>query len=267
MSDSYSYSQYLREINIPGKSTATSIFLSIFTNPLFVIKYIFTERKILYLLQLAIPLLVLPVFSGKKWILFIWGLGATFFGTIKPLTDICMQYTVFILPFLLFSIPSAINNLMNYSFIKSSNINPTKLKTALFGGMVAATISMSFLYGAFFPNASFRAGFEPFQRHTTKETAARYETVQKIDSMVPPNASVWATLRLCPHFSLRDYIWCLDRPKKPDRTVDYVITYEKDVKRKKRLERRSKRLKKIKESQNYKVIFEENDIRLYKRIK
>ncbi len=267
IADSYSYKGYLKKILIPGKSMAMSIVLTLITNPLFMLQYAFSNLKVLYLLKLVVPFLLLPVFAKKRWLLFLWGLGVTFFGSKKALFQINMQYTVFLIPFLMMSIPGVIERIVNGTFVRTRDINPDAFRSALFVGMLAATISMSSLYGVFWPNESFKAGYERFLRYTTDEQAERYETIKEIQSIVPEDATIWATLHICPHFALRDHIWCLERPREPDQPVEYIMTWKQDIERKLHRKLRRKRLKQIKQSKEYKVILKKNDITLYQRIK
>ncbi len=265
MAGAYSYSFYFKDIKLEGYSPAASIFISLFTNPGFVLKYALEEERILYILKLFMPLMMLPLFSRKHYILFVWGLATTLFGSWTGFLRLGTQYSVYWLPFMLASVPIAINNISEGRLVRAFNFDPKRIRPALTVGMVLCALSMSSLYGVFWPNSSFRPGYVTFQRYTTPEHAARYETIKKIQSMVPDDASVLATRRVGAHFSLRKNVWSFHREKEEGQVPDYVIIWKTDLKRKKDKEIQIPKVKYYKKSTDYEIVLNENGIRVYKR--
>ncbi len=265
MANAYSYTYYFREIKLQGHSPTSSIFISLLTNPGFVIKYALGEERILYILKMFMPLMMLPLFSKKHYILFTWGLATTFFGSWVGFIRLGTQYSVYWLPFMLASVPFAIDNISKGRLVRALDIDPRRIRPALAMGMVLCAISMSSLYGVFWPNSSFRPGYVGFQRITTPEHAARYETIKKIQSMIPDDASVLATRRVGAHFSLRKDVWSFHRHQEEGQVPDWVIIWNTDLKRKKDKKIQIPRVKYYKKSDDYDMVLNENGIKVHKR--
>jgi len=265
MADAYSYNYYFKNMRLEGHSPASSIFISLLTNPGFVIKHALEEVRILYILKLFAPIMMLPLFSKKHYILFVWGLATTVFSSYAGFLSLGTQYAVYWLPFMLASVPFAIDNISKGRLVRVFNIDPKRIKPALTVGMVLCALSMSSLYGVFWPNSSFRPGYVTFQRYTTPESAARYETIKKVQSMVPDDASVLATRRVGAHFSLREDVWSFHRRQKENQVPDYVIIWNRDLKRKKDKKIQMPKVKYYKNSNDYEVVLNENGIKVYKR--
>ena len=265
MTGSHSYASYFEGIRVEGHSPASSIFISLFTNPGFVIKYALEEERILHILKLFVPLMMLPLFSKKHYILFTWGLAMTFFGSWTGFVRLGTQYSVYWLPFMLAAAPFAIDNISEGRLVRIFNIDQKRIRPALTVGMVLCALAMSSLYGVFWPNSSFRPGYETFHRYTTPEIAARYETVKKIQSMIPDDASVLATRRMGAHFSLRKDVWPFARRQRENQVPDYVIIWRSDLKRTKDKKIQLPKNKYYKRSNDYDVVLNENGIKVYKR--
>ena len=265
MADSHSYSSYFGGIKLEDHYPASSILISLLTSPGSVIKYALGEERILYILKLFIPIMLLPLFSKKHYILFVWGLATTFFSSWIGFIRLGTQYSVYWLPFMLASVPFAIDNISKGRLVRALDIDTRRIKPALAMGMVLCAISMSSLYGVFWPNSSFRPGYVAFQRITTPEIAARYETIKKIQSMIPDDASVLATPRVGAHFSLRKDVWSFHRRQEEGQVPDWVIIWNTDLKRKKDKKIQIPKVKYYKKSDDYDMVLNENGIRVHKR--
>jgi uncharacterized membrane protein len=263
-----SYESYFDDIKAPHQSVASSVVLSLLTNPLYVLRYALREEKIVYILKLLVPLLFLPALAGKKRLLFLLGLGVTLIGSKGCFFSISMQYSTWWLPFMLASIPTALENAAGSRVSRHLGLAPRPLANALLLGALASTIAMSSVYGIFWPNSSFRAGYEAFTRVPTAEMAARYQTVRKIEAMIPADASVVTTKHLCPHFAARDEIWIIDTPKLWDRAPDYFVIWPREMEDRHthKYERRIQKdnVSVLSDPRAYERVLQENDISLYR---
>ncbi len=265
MADAYSYTYYFKDMRLEGHSPASSIFISLLTTPGAVINHALEEVRILYILKLFAPIMMLPLFSKRHYILFVWGLSTTLFSSYGGFLSLGTQYSVYWLPFMLASVPFAIDNISKGRLVRAFDIDPGGIKAALVVGMVLCTLSMSSLYGVFWPNSSVRPGYVAFQRYDTPESAARYETIKKIQSMVPDDASVLATRRVGAHFSLRKDVWSFHRRQEEGQVPDCVIIWKVDLKRKKDKKIQIPKVKYYKRNDDYELVLDENGIKFYKR--
>lgn len=267
MADSRSYQDYFEGVRITGYSPAVSIVISLFTNPGFLLRYALEEVRVAYILKVLSPLLLLPFFSKRHHVFFVWGLFTTFFSSWNGFVKLGTQYAVYWLPFLMTAIPVAVDNIRNGRLARAFGVDSVRLKPALMVGVLLSSVAMSSLYGVFWPNTAFRPGYETFHRVTTPEIAARYETVKKIQAMVPDDASVLATRRVAAHFSLREKVWSFAKRQKKDQIPDYVIVWMKDLKRKRDLHIQKGKLQaEYANNSDYELVLEENDIRMYRRL-
>ncbi len=265
MADAYSYSYYFEKIRAPGQSVASSIAISLFTNPVYTIQYMLSEPKILYTLKLIAPALALPLFAGRKWVLFLFGLVVTAFGSRGCFFMISTQYSVWWLPLMLAAVPTAIENVSLSRLAAFLRVDGARLRPALAAGMLLSAVSMSSLYGVFWPNPSFRAGYSEFDRNPTPGMLARYETVRKIEAMIPREASVTATMRVAPHFSVRDRVWCVGKKMPNLDVIDYAVLWDGDFKYKNAPELQKQQVQALKRSKEYKLVLKENGLFVFKR--
>ncbi|MBN2526312.1 MAG: DUF2079 domain-containing protein [Deltaproteobacteria bacterium] len=264
----HSYSGYFEEMQGGHRSVIANIALSFTANPLFMLKYLLAERKVIYILQLVAPLLFLPVFATRHRILFVCGLTLTLLGSKNCLSSISMQYSTWWLPFMLASVPAAIDIIIKSRLAGYFGLDASRLRGALIVGLLLSAFTMSVGYGAFWPNPSFRAGYTKLVRDPDFHQLKRMETVEKIKAMIPPDASVMASSHLVPHFAMRKWIWSVDRSGYRVSKPDYAILWKKDLRSKKehKVKSRKKNLKFLYDKSLYKRILKENDISVYKRI-
>jgi uncharacterized membrane protein len=265
MADARSYAGRFRSIRLPDSGPVFSIVVTLFTNPGYVLKHALEQVRVLHLLKLLAPLMLLPLFSRRHYILFVWGAVMTFLGSWNGFYMLGTQYSVYWLPFMLAAVPTAVENIRRARLIEYLGIRSSAIGPALTVGMVLSAVAMSAMYGVFWSNSSFRPGYETFHRHTTAKIAARYETIAKVKAMVPDDASVLATRRVGQHFALRNEIWSFHKVQEDDQFPDYVIVWTRDLKRKRDKKIQIPKAKYYKESADYEKIVSENGIRVYKR--
>jgi uncharacterized membrane protein len=257
MTGGKSYTNYFSDLMIDGESLPRSILLTVFTNPMYIIRQALAEPKMVYLLQLLVPVLGLPLFSGKMRVLFLLGLGFVLCATRSAVFSIAFQYSIVLLPFFLASVPVAMARIRDRKMLEFLDIKPAALSVALTAGVLASSIVVSGIYGAFFATDSFHAGYVTFRRNPSESMKSRYQTVLKIAGMIPNEASVSASGHVSAHFAARDKIlFFRDKPH-----ADYVIVLGKDTMKKKRRQK----WEEIRSSKSYKLILNENGIYLYRR--
>ncbi len=263
----HSYSGYFKEMQGESRPVLLNIVLTALTNPMFMIKYMLTERKLIYILQLIVPLLFLPIFARKHLVLYLGGLAITLLGTKNCLSSISMQYSIWWLPFMFAAVPTAIDACSRGLAAQAFKLDAARLRAALVIGVLLSSFTMSVAYGAFWPNPAFRTGYDKLVRELDENHLERLETVEKIKKMIPPDATVMASQHLVSHFAIRDWIWGFDRPGYHVDKPEYAVIWKRDMRSKKdyKVKLRKQNLKMLENRKLYKRVLRENGITLYKR--
>ncbi|MBN2527699.1 MAG: DUF2079 domain-containing protein [Deltaproteobacteria bacterium] len=270
-SETVSYSQYFSDIQMQAKeqTVASDIALIALTNPVYMLQYMLAEKKIVYILQLMAPLLFLPLFARKYWILFLFGLVMTLVGSKDCLFSISRQYSTWWLPFMFAALPVAIETFTTGPYAVHHKLNASKLRGALLIGLLLSAFAMSRAYGIFWPNPSFRAGNASLIREPDNRRQQTAKTLKKIKKMIPQQASVMASEHIISHFSTRLWIWSTEKKGYRFRDPDYGIIWNQDMRyrqnRPHKIKTRKKLVKLLHDSDKYKRILKENGISLYER--
>jgi uncharacterized membrane protein len=264
-----SYNMYFDKVSTEDHSVLSSIALTVVTNPVHLLKYMLSEGKVVYLLQLIVPLLFLPLFSGKYRLLFLFGLLMTLTGSMSRMHSISMQYSTWWLPLMFASLPTAIDNLTRGRVARAYKLDANKLRGALLIGVLFSAFTMSVAYGIFWPNPSFRTGFTKLIRTPNAQLQASAETVAKLEKTIPRDASVLASEHIISHFSARQRIWSTEKLGYRFEEPDYGIIWSKDLRfhlhRKNKVKRRRAFMEMLRDTRKYERILYENGISVYKR--
>ena len=266
ISKGHSYINYFEEMPGEHQWVATKLGMTAVNNPIYLLMYLLAEKKLIYILQLMVPLLFLPVFSRKHYILYLCGFAVTLLGSKNCLTNISMQYSTWWLPFMFAAMPTAIENVSQSRLAAVFKLNAARIRTALVGGVLVSALAMSAAYGAFFPNASFGVGYDRLVRELGETERARLSTLEKIKEMIPDDASVMASQHLVPHLAVRQTIWPLDRAGYRVGEPDFAVVWTRDMRSKKeyKVRIRKKNLSMLTDSSRYEKVLEENDITFYR---
>jgi uncharacterized membrane protein len=261
MTDAQSYSSYFADMELEGHSIVASILINTVTRPLWMMGHLLSEPKIVLLLQLTVPLMLIPLFSGRRWILYIYG-GAILLLASKPAVfSIHFQYTNLLLPFLFASMPAAIASVRTGRLTRALRLDGSAVTGALLVGVLASSLAMSARYGVFVPNDAFKGGNRSFNRTPGKAAQARYASVEKAKALVPDDAAVVVSSRLGPHFSMRSQVSQFRKRQKRDEKPDYVVVFERDA----RKDYAKKKLKVLRKSKSFSLIFDEKNVLVFER--
>lgn len=245
--NSYSYSWYYKDLIPFRKEGPTGIIISVLTEPIRALLVLLNEDKVFYFVTLLMPLLFLPLISGKKRILMLYGFAFIALASRKYVYSTHFQYSSLLLPFLGLSVADAIASLRDSRWVGAYDLNPARLQKGLLLGMVFTSALLGTQYGVLGPSASFRTGFERPQFQLSESESARHTELREVISRIPPNAAVAADRRTGPHASSRAAI-----KEYPDwRGADYILLHDRS-----RKHRRSPRYDRLLKEQNYVVDYE-----------
>ena len=193
------------ELLIPDEPASFgTVVKTLITNPLFVLKKLLIEQKLVYLLHLLVPIALLPL--RRPWLLIsllpgaIMTLTTTNYG---PTVSMGFQYVMHWLPFLFLAVPLALA-----SFRTEPGIGPLKMRAALIA-MILATIALTINFGAFGGN-KFRVGFDIYTPTLKLAGKERYRDLLVLTRQIPRDASVATTQRVGPHVSNRKEAYLTD---------------------------------------------------------
>jgi uncharacterized membrane protein len=174
---------------------------TMFGNPAYTGSVVLERDKLVYAMQLLVPLLFLPLSRPIGLLLVVPGFVFTLLSTqYPPLTQISFQYTSYWTTFLFLGLVLA--------FERAGRRGPAR-RGALVAGVVASSLACSYLYGAVFQRGTARGGFYAYHFGTTPEDLARRASLAALLAEIPPDARVSASEHLVPHVSGREDAYTL----------------------------------------------------------
>ncbi|WP_437598201.1 DUF2079 domain-containing protein [Sorangium sp. So ce590] len=225
--DAYSFAYYYEDL-MPNRSGLGGLLVSLLTNPAFVLKVMLEEPKILFLLQLFVPLCFLPFLARPgRWML-AYGLVFCLFASRDAVFSIHFQYSSVLFPIAFALTPIAIKQVEDSAPAAYLGLDGRRLSRALLAAVLVASALVSWKFGGLVDNASFRGGFARVARNLTPEQEATYAWVRQQVEAIPPGAIVGATNKMGPHVSNRKeaYFYPGDRPA----ILQYVLLDEGELK-------------------------------------
>ncbi|WP_437853229.1 DUF2079 domain-containing protein [Sorangium sp. So ce363] len=225
--DAYSFAYYYEEL-MPNRSGLGGMLVSLLTNPVFALKVLLEEPKIIFLLQLFVPLCFLPFLAKPgRWML-AYGLLFCLLASRDAVFSIHFQYSSILFPIAFVLTPIALKRIEGSGPAAYYGLDGRRLSRALLAAMIVAAALMSWKFGGLVENASFRGGFSRVARKLTPDQEATYAWVRKQVEAIPKSAIVGATSKMGPHVSNRKeaYFYPGDRAA----TVQYVLLDEGELK-------------------------------------
>lgn len=223
--DAYSFAYYYEAL-IPAGTGMGGMILSILGNPMFVIRHVFTEPKLVYFGTVFLPVLFLPFgVKAGRWVL-AYGLIFCLLASRTAVFSTHFQYATLLYPAAVAFTPAALVALRRRPAGFLGGIDVPRLARALVPALVMATLLVSWQFGAIVPNGRFKGGFVGLRRVLTAEDKASYAWLKDAAANIPRDARVSVTDRIGPHVSNRRHAYFY--PARTD--VDFVFIDEGDLK-------------------------------------
>jgi uncharacterized membrane protein len=222
--DSYSFAYYYSDL-IPNLTGTAGLTVSVFTNPVFVLRTLLAEPKIQYLLELFLPLALLPLFARPGRVMLLYGLAFCLLASRPAVYSTHFQYSSAILPVAFAVAPAALRGFEDGRLAPFLGLDGPRLGRALLGFALAASLLLSWKLGGLVDNAAFRGGFYPVARELTAEDEDRYAWLRRQVETIPADASVAVTDRLGCHVSNRRDVFFYSKKK----DVDYVLERDDEL--------------------------------------
>ncbi len=172
----------------PGTDGFAGVALTLFTNPFYAFIHAFLDpAKLVYLAQLLLPLLFLPLLGFQGWIVAVPALATSLLSSYPPQFSIDTHYAAIIIPPLFFLTVLGLARLRQHRL-------PLR---AFAAAVVVAGLASNYQYGWLFSRQF--AGIPQPDEHDRRLAGVVAE--------VPPGASVSTLSDIVPHLSNRDEIY------------------------------------------------------------
>jgi uncharacterized membrane protein len=219
--DNYTYANRYRRL-IPEGGGALEGFATLLTNPGFVVEHVLTMEKLWSVMVQLLPLALLPLWSGRKLLLAVYGLAFIYLATHKGIYYPLNHYASTLYPALFFAAPDGIARAKAW-LIERHAIPAERARAMVLGWTATCVILTSVSMGSLFGKTPFRPerevhGFDERDRE-------RYEWFVDAVSIIPPDASVTASNRTAPHLSNRAELYILQQRIESD----WVVVHDEDT--------------------------------------
>jgi len=206
----------------PGEKGFRSVLKTLISNPTYVLRHIFVEKKFWYVMHLLVPLAFLPTRRWYLWAALLPGAILTLLVTdYDPPIMFSFQYVMFWLPYLFMAAVLAIG-----AIGKEGGGIPRQIGAV--AGMVIATASLSYNYGAFpMRDGYFESGYHKIRFSWGPEHEEQYRHVRALIASIPRNASVTTTEHIGAQLANREYFYTLRRGT---HDADYMVARKSELK-------------------------------------
>ena len=209
--DSYTY-RYMFEQMIPYKGGGAKEFLlTLLTNPIFTLRVVLEEAKLLYFALILLPCCFLPLLARRGWQLLGYGFVFCLLSSARGPSSIYTQYSSVLLPFAMVLTPFGLARLSGSGLVAALGLEPRRVRRALLVSVAIAASLVSWKFGAFVENGAFLVAAWSGPAHfrsaeTLADQRVQYEFAARAIELIPPTASVSATRYLIPLVSNREEV-------------------------------------------------------------
>jgi uncharacterized membrane protein len=231
-SGSRGYAYYYKDL-VPKDGGTAGLVSSVLTKPEKVLELISKEEKVLYWLQLLVPLLGLPLLAQRGRLLLAYGALFTLLASRPFVYSLHFHYSSVVIPFLFYLTllalgrPHTATKLLT-PLVGRGHLSGPRWQLLLALAMLSCTLLLSWRFGGILPNKTFHAGFRPLLRSPSAEDLNRDADLKAVCRAVPRDAVVAANEPHLPHLGRcgayqvkkrrlqADYlVWTKHRPKNP----------------------------------------------------
>src|SRR5512133_1655880 len=184
-----------------GDRGFNGVIKTILSNPLYTLSTMMERQKLVYFLQVALPLAFLPL----RRPIGLWAAVPGFLFTLlsteyPPLLMISFQYTSYWIAQLF---PASLLNLRWMDQQIRAGVRTSAWKGSWIAALAVAILSTSYQYGAMFQNDNTMGGFGRYHFGSDASDYRRRADLNALIAMVPPKAKVAASENIVPQVSNR----------------------------------------------------------------
>ncbi len=184
-----------------GDATFGGVLKTVASNPGFTFASLIERNKLIYVLQLLVPLALLPLRRPLGLLFVMVGFLFTLLSTgYAPLIQTSFQYTTHWTSYLFIGLVATL------SWFRRDALDNPAHRGRWVGAMVAlgcTLLPVTYQYGAVLQQNTVRGGFGVYDFNTSKEESTQRQQLQDLLRRIPPKASVAGSENLVPQFSNR----------------------------------------------------------------
>lgn len=191
-----------------GKESFAWAIVTVFSNPAYFVRSLLEMEKLIYFLQIMVPLAFIPLTRKIGWFALIPGIVYSLMETqYHALVDIHFQYSphflAFMFPAMVFALqaptpggasatrgPSDAQT-QSFGILRTYLDGPARF--GAYGALILATLICSYQYGPVFQQNTSRGGPIPYKFGWDKEGEQRHRAIESLKAILPPNATVAAS--------------------------------------------------------------------------
>jgi uncharacterized membrane protein len=223
--DSYSFAYYYEDL-IPNHNGIGGMLISLLTNPVFVVKTIVAEAKLVYLITLFLPVLFLPFVAKPGRVMLGYGLFFCTLATRGAVFSPHFQYSSVLIPILFSLTPEALRQIEDGRVADAIGLDGRRLARALVPAAFAASVLVSWKFGGILDNQAFKGGFVRVARSMSDKDKETFAWIRENAAKIPATASVGVTNRVGAQVSNRKTAYFY--PEHQD--VDWLFIDEAEIK-------------------------------------
>lgn len=191
-----------------GEASFEAVLRTVIGNPVFTLGTLLSPSKLVYVLQVMVPLAFLPLRRPLGWLFLLPGFFFTLLSTgYAPLNQISFQYTAHWTGFLF---PALVLGLAQQGRLRGPQDHHARSRLwAATLALVAATLACSYQYGAILQQYTARSGFDRFIFGTTDVDRQRRAELYALIGRIPPLAKTVGSETVVPHIAGRPDVYTL----------------------------------------------------------
>lgn len=191
------------ELQAPGEAGYGSVVQTLLVNPVYGFTTLLREEKLIYFLHMFAPLALLPARRLSLLLLAIPGFAFSLLTTgYSPTVSIAFQYTCHSIPYLFAA------TVLSLRVLGRGELGLVKQRAAVCA-LALGAVGHSYVFGAVLQHETFVGGFNRVLFEITPKEKQRFETLKRLDAMIPKSASVAAAENLVPHVATRADVYTL----------------------------------------------------------
>jgi uncharacterized membrane protein len=200
---SWWFASIYSELQAPGEVGYGSVVQTLLVNPVYGFSTLLREEKLIYFLHMFGPLALLP---GRRLALVLLAIPGFAFSLLTtgypPTVSIAFQYTCHSIPYLFAATVLALR------VIGKGEGGHVRQKAAV-GALALGMTLHSYVFGAVLQHETFVGGFSRIVFEMTPKEKQRFQTMKRLDALIPRTASVAAAENVVPHVAARRDVYTL----------------------------------------------------------
>jgi hypothetical protein len=205
-----------------GRNSFAWVMATVFGNPAFTLESLFDMNKLVFFLQVLVPLALIPLKRSIGWFALIPGGIFCFLSTQYPaLVDIHFQYSAHLLSFLFPALVLVLEDLGKVpqaALASATEGAPrafseareaTARKWGAYASLGVATLITTYQYGAVLQQNTSRGGPIPYKFGWDEDGRTRRASIDELLALIPPDGRVAGSAFAVPQISTRPNGYCL----------------------------------------------------------